>query len=161
MRYECLEDIDVLELAKHNGVEQTVSEVVMSIKSKGIPLFYGIEQGTGKNSKNVYVYFKRIMAIEVKDWIQKNYGIKFIIPKKQEYKTSLPKLTGEEELYHRDLNDYILNRMKVITISSQKEIKQTSYLEELTGKSQSSKKSNNQSINSSDNEESNREKNSN
>ena len=43
LKYECLENVDVLELAKYNRVEQTVSKVIMSVKSKGIPLFYGIE----------------------------------------------------------------------------------------------------------------------
>ena len=82
LRYECLEDVDILELAKYNGIEQTVSEVVMSIKSKGVPLFYGIEQGIGKNSRNVYVYFKGTMAVEAKALLRQNYGTRFLIPKK-------------------------------------------------------------------------------
>ena len=83
LKYECLENVNALELAKYNGVEQIVSEVIMSIKSKGIPLFYSIEQGTGRNSNNVYIYFKGTMAVEGKDWIRKNYGTKFTIPKKK------------------------------------------------------------------------------
>ena len=118
----------------------------MDIKSKGVLVFHGIEQGTGKNSGNMYVYFKGTMEVEAKAWLRQNYGTKFVIPKKQEYKTSLPKITREEESYHQDLNDYILNRMKVITISSTPETNQLSYLEALTGKSQSSKKSKDDSI---------------
>ena len=43
LKYEYLENVDVLELAKYNGVEQIVSKVIMSIKSKGILLFHSIE----------------------------------------------------------------------------------------------------------------------
>ena len=40
------------------------------------------------------------MSVEAKDWIRKNYGTRFLIPKKSEYITSLPKMTGEKESYH-------------------------------------------------------------
>ena len=56
------------------------------------------------------------MAVEAKDWIRKNYGTKFIIPKKEDYITLLPQITGEEEIYHQELNNYIITMMKVITI---------------------------------------------
>ena len=82
-----------------------------------------------------------MIAVESKDWIRKNYGTKFTIPKKEEYITSLPKITGEEETYHRELNDYILNKMKVITITTQQKLVSQTYLEALTGRSKSSGKS--------------------
>jgi len=43
------------------------------------------------------------------------------VKEKTEYKSSIPKITGEEMSYHQDLNDYIINRMKVITIVDKRE----------------------------------------
>ena len=76
---------------------------------------------------------------------------------KKEYITSLPKIMGEEETYHQELNDYILTRMKVITITLQQESALKSYLEVLTGRSKSSGKSTDQSISYSNNTNSNHE----
>ena len=57
-----------------------------------------------------------------------------MIKGKKEYKTSLPTLTVEDETYYSDLNNYIIDRLKVITINKPLHMKQKSYLEVLKGK---------------------------
>jgi len=39
----------------------------MSIKTKGVPIFTRVEQGSGKNSNKVYLYFKPNMEEDAKD----------------------------------------------------------------------------------------------
>ena len=68
----------------------------MEAKKGGIPLFHGIEQGSGKNEENTYVYFKGTMAVKARDWLCKNYSNTITIDNKNEYVTSLPKITIEE-----------------------------------------------------------------
>jgi len=46
-----------------------------------------------------------------------NYGITFTVKNKIEYITSLPAITTEEVGYYKDLNDYIIDRMKEISIN--------------------------------------------
>jgi len=57
-----------------------------------------------------------------------------MIKGKKKYKTLLPTLTVEDEIYRNNLNDYIIDRLKVITINEPPHIKQKSYLEVLKGK---------------------------
>ena len=64
----------------------------MAAKSNGISIFLGIEQGSGPNTKNVYVYFKSSMATEAKEQIRRNFGTIFKINRKKEYEISLPKV---------------------------------------------------------------------
>ena len=82
-------------------------------------------------------------AAEAKDWLRKNYGITLQVKDKTEYATSIPKITGEEVSYHKDLNDYIINRMKTITIVDKREQKPKSYIEALTGESHKRKNQSN------------------
>ena len=67
LKYECLEDVGVLDAAKFQDQTKTLSEFIMSAKKNGIFLFSGIEQGSGKNEKNTYVYFKGTMATEARE----------------------------------------------------------------------------------------------
>lgn len=122
LKYECLEDVGVLDAAKFQDQTKILSEFFMNAKKNGISLFNGIEQGSGKNEKNTYVYFKGTMATEAREWIRKNYGTTITVEDKNEYKTSLPVITTEEETYHKELNDYIVDRMKEITIYPNKKI---------------------------------------
>ena len=66
MKYKSLDDLGVLDEAVFNDKYQTVAEVIMEAKLNGIPLFLGVEQGSGKNQHNTYVYFKPKMAVEAK-----------------------------------------------------------------------------------------------
>ena len=135
LRHECLENVGILDEVLFNNEKSTVADVIMNVKKEGAPLFHGIEQGSGKNSQHVYVYFKGTQLAEAKDWIRKNYEIILRVKDKIEYKSSIPKITGEETSYHQDLNDYIINRMKVITIVDKREQTPQTYLEALTGRS--------------------------
>jgi len=92
----------------------------MAATYNGIPLFLEVEQGSGYNSKNAYVYFKPSMATEAKEWIKKNFGKTFKIKGKEDYETSLPMVTAEEQDYRNELNDYIVDRLEVITIEDTK-----------------------------------------
>jgi len=110
----------------------------MEARKRGIQLFHGIEQGLEKNNGNAYVYFKGTMAMEARDWIRKNYSHTITIANKKEYKTSLPKITPAEKIYHQELNDYIINRMKITTIDSSSNKSRRTYLEAVTGKKKES-----------------------
>jgi hypothetical protein len=79
------------------------------------------------------------MTAEAKVWIRKSYGIIFKIKGKNEYKTSLSQITVEEETYCNELNDYIIDRLKVITIDETPKMKQKSYMEALKGKEENNK----------------------
>ena len=57
------------------------------------------------------------MAIEAKNWIRQNYGTKFTIAVKTEHIESLPKVTAEQESCRNELNDYVADRLNVITIN--------------------------------------------
>ena len=138
MKYECLEEVGILDEAEYQGQKKTLSEIIMEVRKGGTQLFHGIEQGIGKNDKNVYVYFKGTMAMEVRDWIRKNYGHTITITNKKEYETSLPKITPAEKIYHQELHDYIINRMKIITIDSSSNKSRRTYLEAVTGKKKES-----------------------
>lgn len=138
LKYECLEDVGVLDEVEFNNEKSTLSEVIMSVKKEGASLFHGIEQGYGKNVNNTYVYFKGTRSVEAREWLRKNYGINLRVKDKAEYTTSLPKVTGDEASYHKDLNDYIISRMQVITIDENRNKAPKSYLEALTGMSESS-----------------------
>ena len=107
----------------------------MNEKKKGIILFYGIEQGLGKNEKHAHASFKGTMATEARDWIRKKCSDDFKIKNKEEYATSLLVITREEENYHNELNDCILDRMNVIAINPQKEKRCDAYCEVVTEKS--------------------------
>ena len=79
------------------------------------------------------------MTAEAKAWIKNNYGTTFKINGKNEYKTSIPQITAEEETYHNELNDYIIDRLKVITIDETTKTKQKLYMEALKGKEENNK----------------------
>lgn len=78
---------------------------MMNEKKKGITLFYGIEQGSGKNEKHAHASFKGTMATGARDWIRKNYSDDFKIKNQEEYATLLLVITREEENHHNKLND--------------------------------------------------------
>ena len=139
LKYESLNNIGVLNEAVYHKKNQIVVEVIMAAKINGILLFVGIEQGSGRNQNNTYVYFKLSMTAEAKVWIRKSYGIIFKIKGKNEYKTSLSQITVEEETYCNELNDYIIDRLKVITIDETPKMKQKSYMEALKGKEENNK----------------------
>ena len=57
----------MLDKIDNDGKVKTVAETIMEAKFNGIPLFVGVEQGSGKNLKHTYVYFKGSMSIEARD----------------------------------------------------------------------------------------------
>jgi len=67
LKYECIKNVRVLDIAKYQGQEKPLSEIIMEAKKGGILLFHGIEQGSGKNEGNTYVYFKGTIAVEARD----------------------------------------------------------------------------------------------
>ena len=58
----------------------------MKMKVRGIPIFHGVEQGNGKNSNRVYLYFKPNIAEDAKEWMRKTYGKEFMVEGKRTYK---------------------------------------------------------------------------
>ena len=118
LKYECLKNVGVLDKVYYQNKEKTVSEILMNAKKDRIPLFHGIEQGLGKNENYVYIYFKETRAAEAREWIHTNYDTTFTVKNKIEYITSLPAITPEEVGYHKDLNDYIIDRIKEIRINT-------------------------------------------
>ena len=66
LKYEWLEDFSVIGNAKYKGNKGSLGQILMSIKSKGIPLFKGVEQGLGKYDSRVYMYYKPNIEDEVK-----------------------------------------------------------------------------------------------
>ena len=101
-----------------------VAEGLIEVQKNGVPILMGVEKGSGKNQTNAYACFKPNRALEAKNWIRKNFGTKFIIAGKKEHVTTLPKINKEEESCRNDLNDYILDRLKVITINENNRLKQ-------------------------------------
>ena len=116
VKCESLNNINVLEEAEYNNKKQTVAEVIMSAKVNGMPLFIGVEQGSGKNNVNTYVYFKPNMSTEAKEWISKKFGTTFKVKDKADYEISAPKQTITDKECHSELNDYIIDRLKIIKI---------------------------------------------
>jgi len=116
VKYERLDEITLLDEAKYNGQVGKVGKLLMMAKAKGIPIFNGVEQGSGKNSSKVYVYFKPNMTTEAKDWIRKVYGTTFTVKDKKNYETSIRAVTKEEEEYSSQVNNYIADRIKEIQI---------------------------------------------
>ena len=86
----------------------------MKVKSNEISIFNGIEQGSGSNSKNVYMYFKPNMITEVNEWIRKTYGINFTVKNKTTYEISVRTVDKEEKMYSTQVNDFIVDRIKEI-----------------------------------------------
>jgi len=58
LKYEFLEDTAVLADVEFNGKKITVAQVLIKAKMNGVFLFNGVEQGVGKYSSRVYVYYK-------------------------------------------------------------------------------------------------------
>ena len=55
----------------------TIAQVLMKVKINRVFLFNGVEQGVGKYSRRVYVYYKLGMRNEVHRWICQYYGKDF------------------------------------------------------------------------------------
>ena len=86
-RYEWLNDVTVLTTAKYKGIKGSLGQMIMNVKVKGVPVFKGVEQGWGKNSNRVYLYYKPNMTDEVKQWIRNIYGKDFVVEGKGTYET--------------------------------------------------------------------------
>ena len=56
------------------------------------------------------------MSIEAKEWISKNFGTMFKVKDKADYEISAPKQTITDKECHSELNDYIIDRLKIIKI---------------------------------------------
>jgi len=65
-KYEWLENISIIAIAKFNRKHMIVGQILMKAKLNGVLLFNGIKQGPGMNSNNMYVYFKPNMTEEVR-----------------------------------------------------------------------------------------------
>ena len=74
------------------------------------------------------------MVTEAKNWIRQNYGTKFTIVGNTEHVTSLPKVTAEEESCRNELNDYVIDKFRLITTNENNRPKQKSFLQIATGK---------------------------
>ena len=133
LKYECLENVDALDEIDIEEKRQTLSEVVMKAKKNGIPIFLGIEQGSGKNADHTYVYHKGSMAAEAKEWIRNVYGKTVKIRGKKDYTTLLKPVTEEEQVYQKGLNDFIIERLKYVTITPKAVNKKMSYLQAASG----------------------------
>ena len=82
------------------------------------------------------------MVTEAKQQIRQNYGQEFLIIGKEEYVTSLPEISIEEQQYRNELNDSIITRLKYINIDKSKRQKQKSYAEAVNGSQGSSSSEN-------------------
>ena len=67
VRHEWLEDVSVLAAARCKGKRGTVGQMIMKSKTKGIPIFNGVEQGIRKNKNRACVCFKPNMIDEAKE----------------------------------------------------------------------------------------------
>ena len=43
MKYECLEEVGILDEAEYQGQKKTLAETIIEARKGGIQLFYGIE----------------------------------------------------------------------------------------------------------------------
>ena len=43
LKYECLEEVEVLDKSVHEGKENAISEIIMNAKKNGVLLFHRIE----------------------------------------------------------------------------------------------------------------------
>jgi len=118
VKYERLDKLYLLEEVKYNGQVGKVGQLLMNAKSKEIPIFNGVKQGSSYNSNNVYVYFKPNMTTDAKEWIRKVYGTKFTVKNKTTYETSVRTVAKEEERYSSQVNNYIADRIKEIQIET-------------------------------------------
>ena len=73
------------------------------------------------------------MVAKARDWIWNNYYSIMTIKNKKEYITSLPNIPKEEEEYRKELNNYIIDQIKVININTPENKNPSIYLEALTG----------------------------
>ena len=94
----------------------TINQIIIKVKMNRILLFNRIEQGRGKYSNRVYLYFKQNSQQEVKEWIQKFYGNEFKTNSKIIYKTSVKVNIQEEQTINQATNDNILKQLKEIDI---------------------------------------------
>jgi len=103
----------------------------MGMETKGVPIFTGVEQGSGKNNNKVYLYFKPNMEEDAKDWIRNVYWKELLVDRKQDDKISVKAINQEDEKYKIDIRDYIVDRIKEIQID--KEEDNRSYSEVVRG----------------------------
>ena len=55
VRYELLYDIEINDKVKFNKKIKTLRDTIPSVQYKGSALFTGVEQGSGRNMKNIFV----------------------------------------------------------------------------------------------------------
>ena len=67
LKYEWLEDVSLLDQARFQGKNMTISQVLMNARVDGIKLINGIEQGRGKNKKRLYIFYKPNMQKAIED----------------------------------------------------------------------------------------------
>ena len=91
-----------------------VAQVLIKAKSNGIPIFNGMEQGSGKNQTKTYIYFKPNMKTEEYNQIRKFYRKQFTVEGKDTYETSLPIYNAEDTKMNSEIQDYILDRLKEV-----------------------------------------------
>jgi len=116
LNYEWLNDVSVLQKAKYRGQKGSLGQMIMDVRVRGIPIFNGVEQGHGKNSHRVYMYYKPKMIDNVKHWIRTVYGKDFVVEGKGVYESSVKAINPKEEKYNSDIRDYITERIKEIQI---------------------------------------------
>ena len=74
------------------------------------------------------------MTAEAKNRVRQNDGTKFTIVGNTEHAASLPKVTEEEESCRNELNNYVVDRLRLITTDKNNQPKQKTFLEIATGK---------------------------
>ena len=132
LKHESLDNAGALGKSAFNEKHQAVAEALLVAKKKGISSLLGVEQGVGKNRANACVCFKQNMTAEAKNGIRQNHRTKFSIPRKTACVSSLPKLTADEESNTNELNDCIVNRLKVIATNENNQPEQKTFLETVT-----------------------------
>ena len=67
LKHEWLEDTNALAPARYRGYCGNVGQLIITMKSKGIPILTGVEQGFEKNSSRKCLHYKPNMAEEAKE----------------------------------------------------------------------------------------------
>ena len=112
MKYEFIKNVDVKKIIKVNRIEITIRKAILNVNVRGINIFDAIEQGYGKKSNDMFMYYYPEHAPLVKTQFKEKFMNNIEIENKDMLEISVKIETKEQKEYLNTINKNITIRLK-------------------------------------------------
>ena len=77
VKYEYIENVDLLEKVTYQGKKTIFKEIILSIKHNRGRMFVAVEKWVGKHKNSVFLLIIPIMRMIAREWIKENMNTTF------------------------------------------------------------------------------------